>query len=158
MSRGHAPLVDVLAQVATSHHQAVADLDRLQAAAAAAREGLAESLRQIARTTALTGFDQEQLQAFLERPYAVVRHGERLLLYVPRFLNIHIGGWLVRHDGAYTIYEVSRMAHLISPLPDFLARELGYGEPLFAAHFEGDALVVERGDSAELARRRPLPR
>jgi len=95
MSRGAEPLAAVLAQAATSHQQAVADLDRLQAAAAAARDSLAESFRQIARTAALTGFDQEQLQAFLERPYAVVRQGERLLLYVPRFLNIHIGGWLV---------------------------------------------------------------
>ena len=153
MSRGAEPLAAVLAQAATSHQQAVADLDRLQAAATAARDSLAESFRQIARTAALTGFDQEQLQAFLERPYAVVRQGERLLLYVPRFLNIHIGGWLVRHEGAYSVFEVSRMAHLISPLPEFLARELGYGEPSVDAHFEGDTLVIRRGDAAALAQR-----
>ena len=153
MSRTAGPLADVLAQAATSHQKAVADLDRLQSAAAAARESLAETFRQIARTAALTGFDQDQLQAFLERPYILVRNDERLLLYVPRFLNVHVGGWLVRHEGAYSLFEVSRMAHLISPLPDFLARELGYGEPSFAAHFEGEALVVERGDTADLARR-----
>lgn len=94
----------------------------------------------------LAGVDAEAFKTFTAKPYLLrpVR-GDRYELIVPKFIDFK-AGWPVRAEGEYVIYEVSRFIDLVTPLPDWLRGELGYQKPDFAAHLEGDYLVVDEGD------------
>ena len=142
-------------------------IERTQTAVAAAQAGLADlteavrrseealrvALEQAARAAAFAAFDPDLLQQFLAKPYLVrPLGGGRYELIVPRFLGLR-AGWPLRETDGYAIYEVSRLLHMLAPLPDWLARELGIGAPSFQAVLDGLDLVVTDGDAADVAAR-----
>jgi len=94
----------------------------------------------------LMEIDEDAFGAFLKRPYLLKAiRGDRYELIVPKFVNFQ-AGWPVRTDGEFVIYEVSRFIDLITPLPEWLRKDLGYKKPDFRAHIEGDYLEIDAGD------------
>lgn len=134
-----------LANVDESVARALADLNALAATASQAQASLQQAMREAQRAAAL--------REFLAKPYLVRPLGNgQYELIVPRFIGFR-AGWPVRHDGAYTVYRVSRFIHMLSPLPDWLASELGLGAPAFRGTLEDNVLTVTQGDAAAVAER-----
>ncbi len=141
--------------IAAALEKAEADVRSAHAAlrsfiSAAKREhdDLLAALRRAQRLAGLASFDQETLQSFLEKPYVVRPLGEgQYELIVPRFISLR-AGWPMRTDGTYLIFLVTKFTHLLNPLPEWLADELGFLKPSFRAHLDGSALIVDEGDPA----------
>jgi DNA excision repair protein ERCC-3 len=129
----------LLNQFQSSSTQTLTDLEKLQ-------RGLAEAAQHTQRAAFLAQYAPEDLREFFARPY-VVRplDADEYELIVPKFIG-PIGGWPVRTDGAFLIFRISRFINLISPLPQWLAAELGYQAAPFHGVLEGNALVIDRGD------------
>lgn len=138
----------------SSTERALADIAALQQAAEAARASIQAAMQQAHRAAKLTGeFDQAELKEFLQRPYALRPVGQgKYELIVPRFTGFR-AGWPVRADGAYNVYEVSRFTHLMSPLPDWMAQELGYTAPTWNGTLDGTTLTVTAGDVEQVAQK-----
>lgn len=140
------PVTAALARVVASSDQAQADIAALLAAAGQAQVSLAAALREAHRSAALTAFDPALLKAFLEKPYIVRPLGEgQYELIIPRFIGLQ-AGWPLRHDGAYSVYLISRFTHFIQPLPAWLAQEFGFTAPTFQGTLEGNTLTLTQGD------------
>jgi hypothetical protein len=134
-----------------SSRRALSDLDDLITSARSAQEQLADALHQAERAGGFAQFNPDDLATFLDKPYLVRPLGEgKYELIVPRFIPFH-AGWPIRHADAYSIYLVTRFIHFISPLPDWLAADLGFTAPTFGASLEGNTLTITRGDPAAVA-------
>src|SRR5579859_3842520 len=136
-----------------SSRHALADLDLLIESARTAQEQLADALHQAERAGGFAEFNADDLQAFLDKPYLVRPLGEgKYELIVPRFINFR-AGWPIRHLDAYSVYLVTKFIHFISPLPDWLAADLGFTAPTFGATLDGNTLTITHGDPAAVADR-----
>ncbi len=117
------------------------------------RETLGERLLRLQRDRATTSApaDDTTLREFLAKPY-VIRPlgGDQYELIVPKFTGFR-GGWSLRTDGAFNVYLVTRFIHLINPLPEWLAKDLGYQKAAYSATLDGNALVIKRGDVKAVA-------
>jgi DNA excision repair protein ERCC-3 len=135
-----------LAQVTASSAKAQADIAALLTAAQQAQASLETALRAAQRGAALAGSDPVLLKDFLAKPYIVRPLGDgQYELIIPRFMGLQ-AGWPLRHDGAYSVYLVSRFTHFIQPLPAWLAQEFGFAAPTFQGTLEGNTLTITQGD------------
>lgn len=106
--------------------------------------------RKLSKKYDLSQLNPEAFDAFMAKPYLLrPLRGDRWELVVPRFIDF-AAGWPVRVEGEYTVYEVNRMTDLINPLPDWLRAEIGIEAPKFAAHLDGDWLVIDKGKPDEV--------
>jgi hypothetical protein len=138
-----------LSQVESSTAKAKSDVMALTVAATKTWASLESALMQAQRVAALLNYDKHALKEFMDKPYVLRPLGEgEYELIVPRFLGLS-AGWPMRHDGAYSVYLVSRFTNFINPAPGWLADELGFQAPAYRATLEDGILTVE-GD-AELA-------
>lgn len=141
----------ILAQAQEATDAALAQLHALESAAGEARAHLTTALLANQRLAGLSGLDSSALQDFLEKPYLTrPLGGGRYELIVPTFIGFR-AGWPVRHQGPYSVFEVSRFIHFLNPLPNWLAAELEFGAPSFKGVLDGNALVVTSGDPAAVA-------
>lgn len=92
------------------------------------------------------GMSLEGLKAFVERPW-LLRHiqADRYELIVPSFINLS-AGWPDRVEGQYTIYQINRLVHMMTPLPGWLQQEVHYAPPEFLTALDGDRLTITEGD------------
>lgn len=134
-------------------HQALQDLTHHLVAIEAEVEQKRQQLRTLERLAALYQVDQPAFQTFMQKPYLLrPLKGDRFELIIPRFVPFR-AGWPVRVDGEFLVFEVTRFINIIAPLPDWLQAELGYDSPAFQAHLEGDRLIVDQGDPAQVWKR-----
>lgn len=97
-------------------------------------------------------YDPELLQQFFDEPYVVRPLGDgQYELIVPRFLPLR-AGWPLRQTASYTIFQVSKFLHFLSPAPEWLAEQLGFGAPSFQAVLDGLDLTITDGDAATVYR------
>ncbi|MCQ3973380.1 MAG: hypothetical protein DPW09_08055 [Anaerolineae bacterium] len=112
-------------------------------------------LMELERQVDLSGIDVEAFQRFLQKPY-LLRHlsDDRYELLIPRFLAAGFHpGWPLGADGEYLRFGVSRLIHLITPLPGWLLDELGYRPPDFQGYVQNDRLFITEGDPGEMWQR-----
>lgn len=122
------------------------DLDKLAELVEARRT----DYRKLSKKYDLSQLNPDAFDAFMAKPYLLrPLRGDRWELVVPRFIDFS-AGWPVRVEGEYTVFEVNRMTDLINPLPDWLRAEIGIEAPKFAAHLDGDWLVVDKGKADEV--------
>lgn len=102
------------------------------------------------KKNALMQYDETLVKEFLKKPY-ILRHVRQHIheLWIPRFIQFS-AGWPVRTEGEYNVFQVSRFIDLFKPLPDWLREELNYTPADFKAHIEGDWLIVDQGDPANV--------
>ncbi len=145
-------LSDSLTLAQASADKALADIAALMREGEQARASVSAAISEAARLTAGLGhLDEAALSAFLQRPYAVRPLGQgRYELLVPSFIGFR-AGWPVRREGEYMVYEVSRFSHLLAPVPDWLAGELGFTAPSWRGVLAGAALEVTEGDPDAVA-------
>ncbi len=143
-------LGDNLTRLRQSSSALQADLDSVIVAVTEQRRKLVRAVNESERDADFSKFDREQLQAFLDKPYLLQKMSgpaEQWRLIVPRFYGFQ-GGWLDHHEGNYSVYIVSRFAHLLSPVPDWVATELEFSQPQFDAQLTDNVLIVTAGDAA----------
>ena len=112
-------------------------------------------LMALERQVDLSEMDVEAFQHFLRKPY-LLRHlsDDRYELLIPRFLAAGFHpGWPLGTDGEYLRFAVSKLIHLITPLPDWLLDELGYRPPDFQGYVQNDRLFITAGDPGEMWQR-----
>ncbi len=125
-----------LSQAQASAARALADIGALVSAAEQSQENILAALRQAERAAALVQvFDETALRDFLAKPYlARPRCDGQYELIVPRFVGLQ-AGWPVRHDGANSVFLVSKFTLAASDdRAPRVARGKRIGEMTFAAN------------------------
>lgn len=141
-------LGDKLSQFRISSAALAVDLESMQEAIADQKGRLKRAMLDAERESLFAQFDRSALQDFLDHPYLLQKmEHDQYRLIVPRFYGF-TGGWLDHHEGNYSVYIVSRFAHLLAPVPEWLASELGFADPDFQAQITENVLTVTQGDPA----------
>jgi DNA excision repair protein ERCC-3 len=96
--------------------------------------------------SALAGYDRNMLDSFFKKPY-ILRpiRGDRHELIIPRFINFS-AGWPVRVEGEYNVFVVSRFINMITPLPEWMQKELGYEKNNFSVDIGDGTLDITSGN------------
>lgn len=139
---------DALQEIQSGLEMVTGALDKVRQSLVAQERASIELIRK----NDLMNYDKGLVKAFIEKPYIIRQmRGHIHELLIPRFINFK-AGWPVRTEGEYNVFQVSRFIDLMMELPEWLRKELNYTKPEFKAHFEGDHLVIDKGDPAKVWR------
>lgn len=113
-----------------------------------------EAIEETAKTiqNILPGADDKAFRAFLEKPYAIIPHGEReVLVAVPKFVDLQVG-WLWRETETYNIYQLNQYLAWLGDAPREILELVGAGGELHATVNNGlvDYPAGERDQVKEL--------
>lgn len=102
--------------------------------------------------------DPEAIKASVTRPYTIIpdqNNPKKALLIHWRGVKMPIFGWVKKQDPAFTIAEVTRGMDMLTPLPGWLKKELGWRAPEHKATIDGtkNKLSIESGDETTFKKR-----
>ena len=129
--------------------QAKADLERWETETAAVFETYA-------RAESGLELDMDEIKKLVRKPYTLLPINEHeAWLIQARAVKMPMVGWLVAQDGAFNKFKVSRSMDLLTPLPAWMKKELGWKPPEHAAVIDGTrtTLRLTEGDEAAFKRK-----
>src|SRR5438105_3030191 len=83
--------------------------------------------------------DQDAICASVTRPYTIIPQDQHkaLLVHWRGVKMPQVFGWVLRHDGAFTISEISRGMDALTPFPQWMKDDMGWKPPEHQAELDG---------------------
>jgi hypothetical protein len=122
-------------------------IEEAEATLAELRDRAAAEIAKYLRTETGVELDLDAIQATLTRPYTLLplnEHEARLVHW--RGVKLPLFGWVEKQEEAFTIARVTRSMDLITPLPQWMKQELGWGQPEHGALIDGTRTGVRVTD------------
>lgn len=95
--------------------------------------------------------DDEELDAFIEKPYTVLPKNENeSWVIVPRFVSFNVG-WLEKQTESYNHFIINKYVNWIEEIPDELKSHVGISKEFENATVENNTLTVTDTDEREKA-------
>lgn len=135
-------------QTAAGH---VAGLESIIATLSEFKEKTAATIAKYLRMDGGAEINPDAIRATVERPYTVlpINEHEAWLIHW-RGINMPIFGWVVAQEPAFIKSKVSRSMDLLTPMPEYLKKEMGWKAPEHKAIIDGTrtGIRVTDGDEA----------